>query len=133
MRKLWTICLMVALMTLLSSCQFSTYGTVFDKEDKLIATGDSYSFIGMVHNQDHLQFKRFSGVYTIQQFSEADSFIINIDMNISQGRFKCIIITDKDEIINLQEGDNFIPSNGSSMRLRVAGDDARGEVFYTIK
>ncbi len=118
---------------ILSSCQFSTHGELFDSEEKLIAQADTYSFLGKLENDGHMKFKRFSGIYTLKSINESNQFTLNLNLEIESGRFKCFLVTNDDQIIELNEGDNHIPSDGSRLRLRIAGDEAKGELSFTIK
>lgn len=124
--------LCICLAFVLSSCQFSAHGELFDNEDKMVATGDTYSFLGMLYKNDSISFKRFSGIYTLQSINEDNNFILTIDQDITSGRFKCFLVTHDDEIIELVEGDNMITADGSRMRLRVAGDNAVGKMSFSI-
>lgn len=124
---------MISIVLMLSSCQFSSHGELFDDEEKWVAQGDTYSFLGKYETNDSISFKRFSGIYTLQSITEDHDFILNIDLDITSGRFKCFLVTTDDEIIELVTGDQLITADGSRLRLRIAGDDAVGEIHFTIK
>ncbi len=125
--------LMIGFVFLLSSCQFSSHGELFDNEDKMVASGDTYSFLGMVENKNDIRFKRFSGIYTLHVYREDEDFILDITTDIESGRFKFFIVNKDDEITLLNEGKNVIISDGSRIRLRIAGDDAVGSMTFSIK
>ncbi|MDY0075053.1 MAG: hypothetical protein RBR75_04205 [Acholeplasmataceae bacterium] len=131
MKKLVFI-LVFSLVLSLSACQFSAHGALFDEEDRWVASGDTYSFLRALHTSNKISFGRFSGIYTIKRIESDGSFDIKIELDISSGRFQCFLVTKDDEIILLEEGDNHIDSDGSTMRLRIAGDDAKGSMKYTI-
>lgn len=132
MKKLSFI-MVLCLTLMMSSCQFSKHGEIFDDEDKMVAEGDTFSFLGRYETNQFVSFKRFSGIYTLKRITEDDDFVLNIDFDITSGRFKCFLVTKDDEIIELTEGDNMIQSDGSRLRLRIAGDNAVGEMRFTIQ
>ena len=125
--------LMIGFVLLLSSCQFSSHGELFDNEEKMVATGDTYSFLGKVEHKNDIKFKRFSGIYTLHVYREDEDFILDINLEIESGRFKCFLVNNDDEITLLNEGENIIWSDGSRIRLRIAGDDAVGSMTFSIK
>jgi hypothetical protein len=117
----------------LSACNFSAYGQLYDDEEKMMATGDTYSFLGMVETNDSIEFNRFSGIYTLKSFNVNGPVTIDIEMNINSGRFKVILVSDDDGIQELSEGINQITVVDDRARLRIVGDDAKGSLDFSIQ
>lgn len=132
MKKLVLFVLVCFVLFGLSACQFSEHGELYDNEDRLVATGDTYSFLGKYYTHDEITFKRFSGIYTLKSITQDDPFRITINMDISNGKFKCFLVDENDQLIELVQGDNEISSYVGRLRLRIAGDDARGKMSFTI-
>lgn len=132
MKKVLLLLVVGTLLLSLSACQFSQHGELYDDENRMVATGDTYSFLGKYNDNDSISFRRFSGIYTLKRIDMEDDFIVTLDMNIDLGRFKCFLVDEEDQIIELIQGDNLITSYVGKLRLRIAGDDAKGNMSYTV-
>jgi hypothetical protein len=132
MKKVYLILVMMCMVLGLSACQFSTHGELYDDEDRMVATGDTYSFLGKYSDSDSISFRRFSGIYTLKRIDRDDDFTMTIDMDIDLGRFKCFLVDEDDQIIELVQGENLITSYVGKLRLRIAGDDAKGNMSFVI-
>ncbi len=133
MKKL-SIFIMIFLMSLsLSACNFSEHGALYDDEERMLATGDTYSFLGKIEMNHSIEFNRFSGIYTLKSINVNGTITINVAMNITSGRFKVILVSDDDGIIELVEGENQLTLIDDRARLRIVGDDAKGSLDYSIE
>ncbi|RJX24401.1 MAG: hypothetical protein C4537_06415 [Acholeplasma sp.] len=132
MKKLGILCTLFVMSFMLTACNFSEHGELFDNDEKMLATGDTYSFLGMVERNDSIEFNRFSGIYTLRSFDHDGELTIVVSTDISSGRFKVIIVSDLDGIIELQEGTNQLILQDNRARLRVVGDDAKGSMSYSF-
>lgn len=132
MKKIAGLLLILMLVMTLYGCQFSEHGDIYDDESRWTQSGDTYSFLGMVETNDHISFKRFSGIFTLKRWTVDGEWIITIDQEIDQGQFKCFLVTEDDEVIELFEGENIIPAHEGRYRLRIVANDAKGSLSYTI-
>lgn len=133
MKKMGIFCMILCLSMVLSACNFSEYGALYDQEEKLMAQGDTYSFLGMVETNQSIEFRRFSGIYTLSTIHVETSISIDLSMEISSGRFKVIIVSDLDGIIELEEGINQLTLLDDQVMLRIVGDDAKGSISFTME
>ena len=133
MKKVSLMVVMIVLSILLTSCDFSEHGALFDDEEKMMALGDTYSFLGKVETHDSISFQRFSGIYTIQSFTIDGPFTIDIKMNMSKGQFKVILVSEEDGIIEVEEGLSTITLIDHQVRLRMVGNDAAGSLDFNIQ
>jgi len=129
--KKWLVLLVVMFSgIMLSGCTFSEHGAIYDDEERWVLVGDTYSFLGKYYHDQEITFKRFSGIFTLDRMDADEDVTITIEQSISSGRFTCIIVTEDDEIIILNEGVNLIPASDGKMRLRIIGDDAKGSLSF---
>ncbi len=133
MKKVVGILVVCILVLTLSACNFSAHGELYDDEDRMMATGDTYSFLGMIELNDSIEFNRFSGIYTLKSFNVNGTLTIDLDMNITSGRFKVILVSDDDGIQELVEGINQVTLIDDRARLRIVGDDAKGSLDFSIE
>lgn len=132
MKKTGILCMLFMVSLILSACNFSEHGELFDNEEKMMDTGDTYSFLGMVELNNSIEFNRFSGIYTLRSLDVNGVMTIVISTDISNGQFKVIIVSDLDGIIELQEGSNQLTLLDDIVRLRIVGDDAKGSMSYSF-
>lgn len=133
MKKL-SMMIMIFLMSLsLSACNFSEHGALYDDEERMLATGDTYSFLGKIEVNNSIEFNRFSGIYTLKSINVNGTITIHVAMNMTSGRFKVILVSDDDGIIELDEGENQLTLIDDRARLRIVGDDAKGSLDYSIE
>lgn len=115
---------------------------IYNDDLKVIAQGDSYSFSYrdgiMQGNTADLQFK-FNGSNTLWDIETNNEAVINIDYssNIYNGKFKVVLITPEDEIINVLEqsdsGEKEIELKNGKSRIKIIGLDAEGSLKLNIE
>ena len=132
MKKVVVLLFIFLSVLVLSSCQFSSHGEIYDDEYQWTASGDTYSFLGRYESNNNISFKRFSGLYTIERFTQEEDFIITINQDILSGQFMCFIVTEDYEIIELVDGENQIKNQRGTFRMRMVANDAKGSISYTI-
>lgn len=115
---------------------------IYNDDLKIMNQGDSYSFSykeGICEgNTVDLKFK-FTGSNTLWDIETNNEAVINIDYsaNISDGKFKVILITPENEIINVLEqsdsGEKEIELKNGKSRIKIIGLDAEGSLKLNIE
>ena len=115
---------------------------IYNDDLKIMDQGDSYSFSykeGICEgNTVDLKFK-FTGSNTLWDIETNNEAVINIDYsaNISDGKFKVILITPENEIINVLEqsdsGKKEIKLKNGTSRIKMVALDAKGSLILNIE
>lgn len=115
--------------------------TLYNDNSKIIAEGDSYSFLNKTgineNNETNLEF-RFTGMDTIWELDASKDTVIKIDYKseILEGKFKVVLIEPTDKIINIIEqsatGNKEISIIKGKSRIKMVGDDAKGKLQWTM-
>lgn len=132
MKRTIRILLFISLILTLYGCEFTAHGEIYDDESRWTQSGDTYSFLGMVETNHDISFKRFSGIFTLKRWTVDGEWTITINQAMDQGQFRCILVTEDDEIIVLNQGENIISAHEGRYRLRIVANNAKGSLSYTI-
>ncbi len=130
MKKYIMILLFVFVLTL-SSCKIKDMDLKYDDEDFITSNFHQTVYVGVVESRDKVSFRSFSGSELIGTIFSNDRATITIDREITEGRFKVVMVTDSDEIIELNDGTFDYHATEGTVRIKVIGDGARG--WYKIK
>ena len=141
-RSIKTIILLIVLLCL-GGCGSGNQGKIYENEDRLKESGDSYSFSNKVgevtQEQGDVEFSGFSGVYTAWYLTSTSDTTtqIMISGKIKRGDFKLVQITADDQLITLWEGEGnkdmsiTIPEGESSIKW--VGRNAAGHITMKLK
>ena len=125
MKKYIMILLFVFVLTL-SSCKIRDMDLKYDDEDFITSNFHQTVYIGKVETLSKVSFKSFSGSEIIATIFSNDRATITIDRESTEGRFKVVMITESDEIIELKNGTFDYHATEGTVRIKVIGDEARG-------
>jgi hypothetical protein len=132
MKKGLCLLFMIVMVITICGCQFSEHGDIYHDETRWTQSGDTYSFMGMLETNGSIQFSRFSGLFTLKRWQQLESFTLTLDMDITQGQFQCFLVTEDNDILLLDEGNNYVASHEGFYRLRIVANEAKGQLTYTI-
>lgn len=114
---------------------------IYNDDLKIIDQGDSYSFLYKEDisqgNSVDLKFK-FIGSDTLWEIETNNEATLNIkyNSNISSGKFKVVLITPENEIINIlnesDSGQKEIKLTNGKSRIKMVGLDAEGSLKANI-
>lgn len=142
------IATLVFMTIILSGCSLNTVillPTDFQKEiyneNNKIISEDNYTFVKRVKydKEDYkaIEFEGFYGSNTFESMELEESSIVNIDFEaeILEGKFKIVLITPKEEVLNISEntekGNFRIIAPEGNYIIKIVGNSASGRV--TIK
>lgn len=108
-------------------------GKYFDDVEFILSEGNSYSFFKKTGSDDNLQFEKFSGTYLIDSFVGGTDIEIDVYYQISQGRYKIVLIDPSDQMIELSNGINNITTVSGEYRIKMVGDNAYGSIVIDIE
>lgn len=143
--KFLTTTLILVFLIILGGCSnISSYQKeIYDDDSKISKQGDSYSFAlrsGSTNgNETEIKFITFNGMETLFNIDSKEEGTINLDYNseINSGLFKLVLINPDDEIINIfegsQNGSTTVNIKNGKSRLKIVGNDAKGEIKLLIK
>ena len=146
MRKSKRAVLFITILVLLSSlvgCSVDqNLKSLYNDNKKIAATGDSYSFMNRVGDTKdktiEVKYSKFYGDETIWIFDvvKQGEIKVDFDSSIDSGKFKVVMITPLDEVVNVfehqkdegsQQGRSTISADLGRYRLKIIGDNASGE------
>ncbi|MDO9629817.1 MAG: hypothetical protein Q7I99_07930 [Acholeplasmataceae bacterium] len=130
MKKIMIIVLF-SFVLMLSSCKIRDMAEKYDDEDYITSNFTQTVWIGKIETPSKVSFRSFSGSDLLTTIASNKSATITIDREITEGRFKVVLITHNDQIIELEDGTYYHQGTSSSARLKILGDNARG--WYKIK
>lgn len=90
-------------------------------------------------NQIELEFSKFYGTDTLWNIKSSGQHGLEISYNsqITNGKFKAVLITEKEEVLILFEGtdkENIVMDiKPGRYRLKIVGQDAKGKIKITIE
>lgn len=141
--EIFYLIMLISCLFISSSCGISAYQkNLYNDNSKIIKQGDSYSFIKRVgnsyNNKTSIKFGTFYGMetlWTIDAKSEGN-VRINYKIQISRGKFKIVFISPDNEIKticeNTQNGSIVIKAEMGKSRIKIVGNDAKGEVEISL-
>ena len=117
--------------------------SIYSDNKRLTSQGDSYSFGNRIGDTKaeltELEYSRFFGADTIFFIEVEKSGEIRIDYDsvLSKGKFKAVIISPDDEVLNVfehegkgdtQQGTYTLNARPGVYRLKIVGDNATGKL-----
>lgn len=137
MRKYGLLVIVFTLLTVLFGCG-SDKGELYDSDIEIAKTGDSYTFVGRIGNQNKNQidfsFKKFSGLQTQWLIEAKDNSEIKLhyDTEIEKGEFKIVFVTPKQEVTNIAQntskGSYKVKTSKGKYRIKIVGRNAKGKI-----
>ncbi|WP_157261263.1 hypothetical protein [Paenibacillus wynnii] len=136
------VIILLLVLFCLGGCDSGTQGVIFENEDRLKESGDSYSFSNKVgeitSEQGQVEFSGFSGVYTALYLNSTSDTTtqIMISGKIRRGDFKLIQITADHQLITLWEGEGnkdmsiTVPAGEGSIKW--VGRNAAGHITMKL-
>lgn len=147
MRKPFVVALTVILLLLVAVFYYSfglnnEKGRIYNDSTALAQEGDTYSYLNRVGETDkseiNISYSKFSGSDTIWiiQAKKQTEIKFEYSSEVSNGKFKAVMISPDKEVANIFEGDEqggctFAGSEGKYL-FKLAGDNASGEVKIRI-
>lgn len=136
--EIFYLIMLISCLFILSSCGISAYQkNLYNDNSKIIKQGDSYSFIKRVSNTNNkktdIKFGTFYGMETLWTVNTKNygNLKINYKTQISRGKFKILFISPDNEIKticeNTQNGSIVIKAEKGKSRIKIVGNDAKGE------
>lgn len=121
--------------------QSSSKSSIYDDNSKIVSEGDSYSYqskVGTnVNNKTNLKF-RFTGMDTIWELDSKKDATLQIDFKsqISNGKFKMVLISPNNKIVNILEqsitGNKKLSISSGKSRIKIVGSNAYGNLQLYI-
>lgn len=135
--------MLISCLFISSSCGISEYQkNLYNDNSKIIKQGDSYSFLkragNTYNNKTSVKFGTFNGMETLWTVNTKNegNIKINYKTQISRGKFKIVFITPEDEIKticeNTQNGSIVIKTKKGKSRIKIVGNDAKGECELSL-
>lgn len=116
--------------------------SIYDDDGKIVRSGDSYNYVKKSENSTKykvgMTFGTFNGMDTLWRLeSEGDaSFTIEYDSEIDKGKFKCVLISPDDEVINIfeqsEEGIKTYKLLEGTSRIKIVGNNAGGAIAFVV-
>jgi len=128
--KKYLIIMIVVLSVLLSSCTIKNMDLKYDDADFITSNHYRTVYIATVQTRNKVSFKSFSGNELIDTIYSGDSATITIDREITEGRFKVVMVKSNDEIIEMKNGTIDYKATDGTVRIIIIGDQAKG--WYKI-
>lgn len=136
--------LSIIMITVLNGCsRVSAYQKgIYDKDKEIVKQNDSATFFKRIGNTTNdtlaISFSSFSGMESLWSIkSKGDNTLtIDYDLDLDKGRFKCVLITPDDEVINIFEDEDkdnkTIELPEGKSRIKIVGKEAKGKVAIAI-
>jgi len=104
---------------------------MYDSNDYIQASGDSYYYQDRVGSTLSFSFRSFTGSETLLSYPVAQDCRVEVDYEVLQGRFKVVWIQG-DELAELTMGEHLLVVSRNGARLKVVGDHAQGSVSIEV-
>ena len=104
---------------------------MFDSDDQIRASGDSYYYADRIGSTLSFSFRSFTGSETLASYSSGETYLVEVSYAINQGRFKVVWIEGEDIYI-LDNGEHSLSVLEGNARLKVVGDNAQGSVSIEV-
>lgn len=124
----------ITLLLILSSCSTLEYQkSIFNKNNLIAKDEDSYSYvyrsIKNYKNKLHGEFRGFNGCETIWSLDIHEESLLTFDYkdDISQGKFKAVLITPDKEVIVIEDSKTYSLPQGK-YRIKIVGNNAKGKL-----
>ena len=130
MKSKLILCFGVLSVLLLMSCKIQNY---YDDPDLITSDSDGSVSFGSVliesGNKYNYKVSKFNGMKTIRTISKSGELNFEIDLIISDGRFKLVLVKDKEIILVTDKNTNEIISlnnlENGTYKLKIIGDEAK--------
>ena len=115
--------------------------SIYEDDSKIISESDSYSYVHRTSTTSGERLKskfRLTGMNTIYDiYADEDTTInINYNVNITDGKFKIVLIAPDDEVITILEesgeGTKEINIKSGESRVKIVGRDAKCDINISI-
>jgi len=124
--KKYMILILFVFLIALQGCTIKDMDIKYDDEDFITSNHHQSVYIGKVETFSKVSFKSFSGSELIATIFDGDTVAITIDREITEGRFKVVMVKDNDEIIELKDGSVTYHATDGTVRIKIIGDQAKG-------
>ena len=104
---------------------------MYDSNDHIQTSGDSYYYQDRVGSTLSFSFRSFTGSETLLSYPVAQDLRVEVDYEVLQGRFKVVWIQG-DELVELTMGEHLLVVSSDGARLKVVGDHAQGSVSIEV-
>lgn len=115
---------------------------IYNNEEKIVSKGDSYSYLRRKleseENNMNFKFVEFTGIDTAYTIESTKEGIIKLqyDSEILDGEFKILLITPKNEIVNIlsgnSKGDINIKIESGQSKIRIVGYKSTGSFKMNV-
>lgn len=149
MNRKYLIILSLSILIILAGCSgvSNKQKGIYTNNKQIAEEADTHTYSNRVGNKDsteninqvNLEFSKFYGTDTLWSIESSgkDELEINYSLNISRGRFKAVLITPKEEVVDLFEGTDegvkIVDVDEGKYRLKIVGQDAKGKIQIEIK
>lgn len=149
MNRKYLIILFLFILIILAGCNgiSNKQKGIYTNNKQIAEKADTHTYSNRVGNKDsienvnhvNLEFSKFYGTDTLWSIESSgkDELEINYSLNISRGKFKAVLITPKEEVLDLFEGTNEgvknIDIDEGKYRFKIVGQDAKGKIQIGIK
>lgn len=102
-------CAVIATVCLLVGCTFNPMVAIYDNDEKIASTTNSYNLIGieqtLVKEQFTASVNKMEGMDTIWTFESEEDKVVDITykINVSSGKMKLVLINPEDEVVTIAE------------------------------
>jgi major membrane immunogen (membrane-anchored lipoprotein) len=128
--KKYLIIIIIGLSVLLSSCTIKNMDEKYDDASYITSNYYQTVYVGTIETRNKVSFQKFSGNDLIDTIYSGNSVTITIDREITEGRFKIVMVKSNDEITELKNGTFDYYANEGTVRIIAIGDQAKG--WYKI-
>lgn len=149
MNRKYLIILSLSILITLAGCSgiSSKQKEIYTNNGQIAEKADTHSYSNRIgnkgatgsSNQVNLEFSKFYGTDTLWRIESGgkDELELNYNFKISNGRFKAVLITPKEEVLDLFEGTDegvkIVDVDEGEYRLKIVGQDAKGKIQIEIK
>lgn len=120
---------------------------IYANNKQIAEETDTYTYLTRVASEDsieninqiNLEFSKFYGTDTLWSIESSGKHKLELSYNseISKGKFKAVLVTAKEEVLNLFEGTDegiiVLDLDEGKYRLKIVGKDAKGNIQIDIE
>src|SRR5690606_9203533 len=122
--KKYIMTLFVLFLFMLSSCKIKDMDQKFDDVDYITSNSYQTVYVGKVETMNKVSFKSFSGSDLITTIYSGDQVGLTIDREITDGRFKIVMVSSTNEITELKDGTYDYHAADGTVKIKIIGDEA---------